>query len=74
VTLQVLSTGSTGSEVKALQALLIKRWGISCGVYGMDGDFGSATKKAVINFQAKNNLVQDGVVGQLTWAKLLGVN
>lgn len=74
VTLQTLAVGSTGSEVKALQALLIKRWGISCGIYGMDGDFGSATKKAVINFQAKNNLVQDGIVGTQTWSKLLGVS
>lgn len=73
VTLEMLSVGSTGSEVKALQALLIKRWGISCGVYGMDGDFGNATRKAVISFQAKNNLVQDGIVGQMTWSKLLGV-
>lgn len=74
VTLTELSIGSTGSEVKALQALLIKRWGISCGIYGMDGDFGNATKKAVINFQAKMNLVQDGIVGVMTWSKLLGVS
>jgi len=74
VTLLTLSYGSTGSQVKSLQALLIKKWGISCGVYGMDGDFGDATRRAVLKFQSQNGLEQDAVVGQRTWAKLLGVS
>lgn len=68
-----LSRGNSGSEVKALQALLIKRWGISCGVWGMDGDFGSGTESAVKKFQAQHGLTADGIVGRYTWSALLGV-
>lgn len=38
----------------------------------IDGKFGPNTRNAVIAFQAKNGLVQDGVVGPKTWAKLIG--
>ena len=38
--------------------------------YGADGDFGSATEKAVKQFQRDWNLQQDGVVGPKTWAML----
>ena len=65
--------GDDGELVKTVQALLIKRWGISCGVYGMDGDFGSATYSAVVKFQKNNGLSQTGVVNTSTWKKLLGV-
>lgn len=37
----------------------------------VDGDFGKNTKNAIIDFQGKNSLVQDGVVGPLTWSKLM---
>ena len=72
IDLDTLSKGSKGDQVMSLQALLIKRWGISCGIYGMDGDFGEATRKAVLQFQAKQGIGQDGVVGIKTWSKLLG--
>lgn len=67
-----LAYGSKGKTVEALQILLIGN-GCSCGDYGADGDFGGATKVAVISYQEKNGLEADGVVGPLTWAKLLGV-
>lgn len=67
-----LSKGSSGDSVKALQILLIG-YGFSCGECGADGDFGSATRTAVVTFQLKNGLVADGIVGPKTWAKLLGV-
>lgn len=36
-----------------------------------DGDFGQKTKNAVISFQQKNHLVDDGIVGKNTWTVLL---
>ena len=67
-----LSKGSKGETVRALQILLIGNE-CPCGSYGADGDFGGATKNAVVAFQWKNGLSTDGVVGPKTWAKLLGV-
>lgn len=58
----VLKYGSIGADVKQLQTLL--------GILA-DGHFGLGTKKAVIEFQTKNGLIPDGVVGSLTWNKLL---
>ena len=37
---------------------------------GVDGIFGSKTWKAIIDFQGKNNLEQDGIVGELTMEAL----
>lgn len=71
VTLPVLKNGSKGSEVKAVQALL-KGYGYSLGIWGVDGDFGAATVKAVQQYQKKNGLTADGIVGKATWKKLLG--
>lgn len=67
-----LSKGSKGKSVRALQLLLIGN-NCSCGSYGADGDFGSATKGAVEKYQRNNGLTADGVVGPKTWAKLLGM-
>ena len=72
VGISTLQKGSDGKTVKALQILLIG-YGYSCGSYGADGDFGSATQKAVIAYQKANGLEADGIVGPMTWAKLLGV-
>ena len=72
VVLSTLKKGSKGASVKALQILLIGN-GYSCGTYGADGSFGSATDTAVRNFQENNRLVVDGIVGPATWRKLLGV-
>lgn len=69
---EVLSNGSEGRCVEALQILLIGR-GYSCGKWGADGVFGADTEKAVIAFQNDNNLDADGVVGVNTWSELLGV-
>ena len=70
--LKMLSKGDAGSEVWAMQ-LLVKGYGYSLGWYGADGDFGSATEKAVVKYQSANGLDADGICGPKTWAKLLGV-
>lgn len=61
-----------GEDVKALQILLIGK-GYSCGKYGADGDFGSATENAVLCYQEDNDLIADGIAGKNTWGKLLGL-
>ena len=70
VTLSVLSKGNKGVQVKSLQILLIG-FGYKCGSTGADGDFGTATYKAVVKFQKANGLTADGIVGTKTWNKLL---
>lgn len=70
--LNTLKNGSVGSNVRALQTLLTG-YGYSCGSHGIDGDFGSDTKKAVKKYQKAKGLAEDGVVGLKTWSKLLGV-
>ena len=67
-----LKKGCTGEDVKALQILLIGR-GYDCGSYGSDGDFGSATDKAVRAYQKDKGLTVDGVAGKDTMSGLLGV-
>ena len=70
--MRILKKGCTGEDVKALQILLIGR-GCSCGKYGADGDFGTATENAVMMYQDKNGLTVDGVAGKGTMRSLLGV-
>lgn len=70
VNMSTLRKGSSGSDVKELQILLIKA-GYSCGKYGTDGKFGDSTLEAVKAFQADRGLVVDGIVGAKTWAELL---
>lgn len=73
VNIKMLSKGSKGESVKALQILLIG-YGYSCGKWGADGDFGAGTDSAVKAYQKANKLEVDGIVGPATWNKLLGVS
>lgn len=76
VNIKVLKKGAKGSQVKALQILLIGygyKMENNGKTYGADGSFGGATDKAVRAFQKTNGLAVDGSVGPKTWAKLLGV-
>ena len=66
-----LRKGDKGSYVTVAQTALINR-GYDLGKYGADGDFGSATEKAVKEFQHDNGLTADGVIGLKTWAALDG--
>ena len=63
----VLRTGSRGEDVKTLQSRLY-----DLGYYTdeIDGQFGSATKAAGIEFQQANGLEADGMVGSETKALL----
>lgn len=64
-----LEKGDTGSEVTAMQKMLIKV-GYSCGAAGADGDFGSDTDSALRKFQKDNGLTVDGQYGTNSKAKL----
>lgn len=66
---RTLQNGCEGSDVEALQRLLIEN-GYSCGNYGIDGDFGDDTESAVRKFQADKNLTVNGIVDQKTLAAL----
>lgn len=65
-----LSKGDKGDKVRVLQELLRGK-GYDLGTYGADGDFGGATRGAVMAFQVRNHLSADGIVGRNTWSKLL---
>jgi peptidoglycan hydrolase-like protein with peptidoglycan-binding domain len=64
--------GAKGYAVKAVQDYLNRAYGASLKV---DGDFGTATTKAVIKFQDtyknKYKLMVDGIVGIATWHALV---
>ena len=63
----LLQQGSQGDAVRELQNLLTTQ-----GTYkgAIDGIFGSKVKQAVIDFQHRVFLVEDGIVGALTWQAL----
>lgn len=60
--------GSKGNYVcvgqDALNAL-----GYSTG--GLDGVFGTNTRNAVLTFQSRNGLSADGIMGPMTWSRLM---
>lgn len=59
--------GSNGRDVRLVQWKL-NQWGYYRGP--VDGDYGSRTSAAVKDFQRKNGLTADGVIGDQTWAAL----
>ncbi|WP_225846693.1 GH25 family lysozyme [Streptomyces sp. HPF1205] len=63
----VVSQDATGHSVTAIQYLLDAH-GRSVTV---DGDFGPATRSAVIAFQTAEGLTADGIVGPNTWQALI---
>ena len=65
-----LSYGSQGNEVTELQKLLNQN-GYKLSE---DGVFGDATQSAVKDYQQKNNLSVDGIVGTNTWGALTGAS
>jgi len=71
VTLPMVQRGDVSGAVLSVQTLLIHKWQISCGIDGADGDFGQNTESAVKAFQRHYGLDSDGIVGPLTWNKLI---
>lgn len=67
--LPILSEGVRGRITKILQGFLI------CNGYstnGFDGIFGDGTESAVKEYQNKNGLDADGIVGPVTFSRLAG--
>ena len=65
----LIKEGDKGDKIKDLQTKL-NQLGYKLAV---DGIFGNATETAIKDFQRKNGLVDDGIVGEKTWNKLLEV-
>lgn len=63
----IVSRGAAGERVVTIQYLLGQR-GYRLAV---DGLFGPATQAAVMSFQRRNKIVVSGVVGNITWPKLV---
>jgi peptidoglycan hydrolase-like protein with peptidoglycan-binding domain len=64
-----LRRGSRGPSVIRAQKALISK-GFQLPRFGADGVFGEETEVAVKDFQSKNNLNPDGIIGKLTISKL----
>lgn len=64
-----LASGSAGEGVRTLQQRL-RELGFLEGE--ADGQFGKATKAAVVLFQKQHGLDADGIVGEKTWTTLFG--
>lgn len=65
--MSTLKEDSSGADVKKLQETLKER-GFNPGI--VDGDFGPATKAAVIAFQKSEGLLADGIAGPRTQSAL----
>ena len=67
---RMIDKSMAGADVAVLQAILTAR-----GYYTgpLDGIFGDALDAAVRKFQSEHDLDPDGVVGPLTWRKILSL-
>jgi hypothetical protein len=70
--MRVLKVGCKGKDVRAFQILLIGN-GWNGGTWGADGNFGRETEQAVLEYQRKNKLREDGMAGPETMTYILGV-
>lgn len=62
--------GAKSHAVAEMQGILIDL-GYDVGKTGADGNYGTATQKAVKKFQGDHELTPDGVAGPATWQKAL---
>jgi mannan endo-1,4-beta-mannosidase len=68
---QTLVLHATGQDVVLLQTRLNAKPPTALPPLVVDGDFGPLTLQRVKEFQGNNGLLVDGVVGPITWGKLL---
>lgn len=70
-----LRLGSRGDNVKSIQYYLNRIYLGSAMVQqlSVDGIFGPATQQVVITFQQEHGLVPDGIVGRLTWDRIIQI-
>lgn len=69
---RTIKLGMKGSDVIIIQKILVKE-GYDIGKYGIDGDYGKDTQKAVLAFQKEHFADPkdwDGIVGVRTWCML----
>lgn len=71
VSLPVLKAGSTGQHVEKLQALINVLEAGPFAPLTVDGNFGPATREAVLRWQRHFALGADGIVGAATWKTLI---
>lgn len=64
----IIKKRSTGYKYPNLTKMVQKSVGVS-----VDGKCGENTRKAIIEYQRKNKLYEDGCVGIDTWKKILGI-
>lgn len=70
---ELIKKGSTNAvAVKAIKLRLNEVLGTKLDV--LNGHFGDVTEEAVKEFQRRNQLSADGVVGELTWERLFTVS
>ena len=68
-----MKIGDKGPKVGELQKLLIDKGFKNISKSGeIDNNFGQRTKQMVMDYQTKNNLKVDGIVGPKTWQSLGG--
>ncbi|MEG1550206.1 MAG: peptidoglycan-binding domain-containing protein [Ruthenibacterium sp.] len=63
-----LNIGASGDAVRFVQSYLNAVLAKSLTI---DGQYGNATKTAVMQFQASRGLKADGIAGSVTWASLI---
>lgn len=66
-----IQQGSRGSDVELAQYELCRALFLG-GPDDVDGDFGPRTAQAVRDYQSANGLAADGIVGPITWGRMLG--
>ena len=67
----IIKKGDRGQSVEEIQIMLNF---VNKKPIPIDGDFGNKTLAAVVIFQKAQKLTPDGIVGQLTYAKLIEAN
>lgn len=65
--LPTIRRGDTGAVVRTAQGLLCAR----VHTLMIDGEFGAVTDLRVRSFQGKKGLAKDGIIGPVTWRRLI---